>query len=274
MTADANPTSIDRLHDLLAVRATAGLTTAEESELSTLLARWPHVAPDDFDRAAAAVHLTAVHRPLPLPPGLKAKLETDAIRHFGPPAEPHPPAAGPARRRSTAFYWAACGWTCAATVLVGFLAIVLTQKPREVIREVVKSPAEPTVTEKRDKLKADLTAKTFASAATPDAPTGTVVFSPSKQEGYMELKGLKPNDPTKTQYQLWVVDKGRPHAEPVDGGVFDVRADGTALVPVKSPLVLREVAAFAVTVEAAGGVVVSEAGKKGDFVVVMTPGGP
>ena len=102
-----------------------------------------------------------------------------------------------------------------------------------------------------------------------------MVFSTAKQEGYLELKNLPPNDPAKTQYQLWVVDKNRAFKEPVDGGVFDVRPDGTALVPVRSPLVLKDVELFAVTVEPPGGVVVSEDGKVGKFVVVLTPaGGP
>ena len=240
-----------------------------EAELATLLTRWPHVDPTEFDRAAAALHLATDPLPEPLPPHLLAKLEAAADAHFARPAE------RPARR-TTAFYWAVCGWSCAATVLVGSVAIQLTRRDRGTVVEV--TPKEPTVAEKRDKLTADPNVAKYASASKPEAPNapaGTVVFSTAKQEGYLELKNLPPNDPTKTQYQLWVVDKNRAFKEPVDGGVFDVRPDGTALVPVRSPLVLKDVALFAVTVEPPGGVVVSEDGKVGKFVVVLMPaGGP
>ncbi len=256
MTAD--PVTIDRLYDLLADRATVGLTAAEAAELSTLQTRWPHVDPTEFDRAAAALHLATDPAPLPLPPHLLAKLEAAAAAHFARPNE------RPAQRRTTAFYWAVCGWSCAATVLIGFVALQLSRR-------------EPTVAEKRDRLKADPTVAKYASAdkpGEPNAPAGTVVFSTAKQQGYLELKGLKPNDPTTSQYQLWVVDKGRAFKEPVDGGVFDVNPDGTALVAVRSPLRLQGPAAFAVTLEPAGGVVVSEDGKVGRFVVLMTRAGP
>jgi len=252
-----DPTDLDRLYDLLADRATVGLSVDEADELSALLTRWPHVDRTEFDRAAAALHLAADPVPEPLPPHLLAKLEAAAAAHFARPAE------RPAPRRSTAFYWAVCGWSCAATVLIGFAALQLSRR-------------EPTVAQKRDRLKADPSVAKYASADKPDkpnAPAGTVVFSTAKQEGYLELKGLKPNDPTKTQYQLWVVDQAAPFKEPVDGGVFDVKPDGTALVAIRSPLILRDVALFAVTIEPAGGVVVSEDGKQGKFVVVMKPAG-
>ena len=83
-----------------------------------------------------------------------------------------------------------------------------------------------------------------------------MVWSTAKQEGYLEVRGLKPTDPTKEQYQLWIVDPTK--KQPVDGGVFDVKPDGTALVRVRTPIVVKDAVAFAVTKETAGGVVVSE----------------
>ena len=46
---DPHPDRIDRLYDLLAVRATVGLTAAEDAELAGLIPRYPHVDPDEFD---------------------------------------------------------------------------------------------------------------------------------------------------------------------------------------------------------------------------------
>ncbi|MBX9627510.1 MAG: anti-sigma factor, partial [Gemmataceae bacterium] len=121
---------------------------------------------------------------------------------------------------------------------------------------------EPTVAQRRDALAA-------AGAARYAGPGGRVIWDAAKQEGYLEVRGLAPNDPARRQYQLWIVDAGRPDKEPVDGGVFDVGPDGSALVPVRAALPIRDAAAFAVTEEAAGGVVVS----RQPHLVVLTKGG-
>jgi hypothetical protein len=97
---------------------------------------------------------------------------------------------------------------------------------------------------------------------TPDqnarAATGDVVWSAAQQKGYMRFVGLKPNDPTQYQYQLWIFDKTRDQAFPVDGGVFDVSSDGEVIVPISPKLHVNDLAMFAVTVEKPGGVVVSK----------------
>lgn len=252
MTPHRPPPTIDRLYDLLAEQATAGLSPGQLAELRDLLAKWPHVDPNCLDEAAAAAQLAAIDDLGPdLPLALMTRLEADAAAQFRP-AEPRPKAG------ARWFAWA--GWATAACLLVG-LGWVAWPRPKA---------GEPTLAQKRDALRG-LNSARFATAAAPGRPAGEVVWNRDRQEGYIEVRGLPPNDPARRQYQLWVVDKGRPHKEPVDGGVFDVDATGSALVPVRSPLVLREPAAFAVTDEPAGGVVVSESGKKGEFVVLMTP---
>ncbi len=76
----------------------------------------------------------------------------------------------------------------------------------------------------------------------------------------MVFTGLKPNDPKRQQFQLWIFDPTRAdwEAKPVDGGVFDVSSDGEVVVPIDAKLNVRETALFAVTLEVPGGVVVSE----------------
>jgi hypothetical protein len=60
------------------------------------------------------------------------------------------------------------------------------------------------------------------------------------------------------QYQIWIFDAGRDKRYPVDGGVFDVPANAAEVViPIRATLMVRKPAAFAVTVEKPGGVVVS-----------------
>jgi hypothetical protein len=88
--------------------------------------------------------------------------------------------------------------------------------------------------------------------------TGDVVWSPSAQRGYMRFVGLAPNDPTQFQYQLWIFDKTRDQAFPVDGGVFDVTSNGEVIVAINPKLHVNDLGMFAVTVEKPGGVVVSK----------------
>lgn len=95
--------------------------------------------------------------------------------------------------------------------------------------------------------------------ATGQAVTGSVVWSASRQEGYMCFKGLASNDPRAEQYQLWIFDARRDERYPVHGGVFDApRGSGELVVPIDPRLRVEDLAAFVVTVERPGGVWVSD----------------
>jgi anti-sigma-K factor RskA len=85
-----------------------------------------------------------------------------------------------------------------------------------------------------------------------------VIWNDEKQEGYMSLENLAVNDPTKTQYQLWIVDPERDEL-PVDGGVFDItQKDGTQIIPIRNALAINKPVAFVITLEQPGGVVKSK----------------
>ena len=99
---------------------------------------------------------------------------------------------------------------------------------------------------------------TITQDPTSRSATGDVVWSPSAQRGYMRFVGLTPNDPTQFQYQLWIFDKTRDQAFPVDGGVFDVSSNGEVVVAINPKLHVNDLGMFAVTVEKPGGVVVSK----------------
>jgi anti-sigma-K factor RskA len=91
--------------------------------------------------------------------------------------------------------------------------------------------------------------------------TADVVWDPVTQKGYAHFAGLATNDPHVQQYQLWIFDGTRDKRYPVDGGVFDVPANSAEVViPIRATLPIRKAAAFAVTVEKPGGVVVSGLG--------------
>ena len=88
--------------------------------------------------------------------------------------------------------------------------------------------------------------------------SGDVVWSDEKQAGYMRFRGLPKNDPSKETYQLWIFDETQSDKTPIDGGTFDVGADGEVVIPIDAKLKARGPKAFAVTMEKPGGVVVSD----------------
>lgn len=103
--------------------------------------------------------------------------------------------------------------------------------------------------------------------------TGELIWDETLDEGYMTIAGLEVNDPSEFQYQLWIFDATRPLGElpqfegpfdglltqrPIDGGVFDITADGEVVIPIDAKLLVQQGVAFAVTVEPPGGVVVSD----------------
>jgi hypothetical protein len=88
--------------------------------------------------------------------------------------------------------------------------------------------------------------------------SGDVVWDPVTQKGFLHFMGLASNDPAVHQYQVWIFDAARDQRYPIDGGVFDVPANANEVViPINATLAVSKVAAFAVTVEKPGGVVVS-----------------
>jgi anti-sigma-K factor RskA len=88
--------------------------------------------------------------------------------------------------------------------------------------------------------------------------TGDVVWDARTQTGYMRFVGLRRNDAAREQYQLWIFDGRRDQRYPVDGGVFDADGRDEIVVPIRARLPVGTPLAFAVTLERAGGVVVSD----------------
>lgn len=88
---------------------------------------------------------------------------------------------------------------------------------------------------------------------------GEVIWDGALQQGYLTLAGLPSNVETGRQYQLWIFDGSRDDRYPVDGGVFDVPpGDQSVTIPIRPTLKVWQPMAFAVTLEPAGGVVVSD----------------
>ena len=235
MTADPR----DRLLDLLTTEATQRLSPAESRELADLLRRYPDEDADSLALAAAAADLALLGDPDSLAPSLAAKLNQQATAYFAATPMPKPRPKPPTGRGTPVVAW--LGWVVAA-VLAGVMVWMNWPKP---------VPPVPTMKQKFEDM-AD--AKAFVGDK--DGATGEVRWDEAKQEGYMQVRGLPVLDPAKNQYQLWIVDPNQKQA--VDGGVFDVQPDGTALIRVKNALRVKDAAAFAITKEKPGGVVVTE----------------
>jgi anti-sigma-K factor RskA len=149
------------------------------------------------------------------------------------------------------------GWLAAAALF----AFVISDSTSDSV-----APAAPLVASAsalRDSILAsDCAVVPLSWTATADASAvrarGDVVWSGRAQRGVMRIVGLLANDKTRWQYQLWIFDKNRDQRFPVDGGVFDIPADGAEVfVPIDARLPVGDATLFAITVEPVGGVVVS-----------------
>ena len=266
--------------DLLIKQVTEGLSPAEQRALDVLDSEVASTYARDLERAAAAVTLAGGGAQQPLPAALAQRLARQAAEHFASAdkvvdlstARSAAAAQMPAPPRASRY--GAYGWLAAAACLI--LAIfgwVRSPSPPTPIPPVVQAvptppvkpvepPAPPTPAEERAALLAKSDSLKIPLAATKDPAaagvTGDVVWDPATQRGFVHFKGLAANDPAVHQYQIWIFDAARDKRYPVDGGVFDVPANTSEVViPIRAELMVHKPAAFAVTVEKPGGVVVS-----------------
>jgi hypothetical protein len=258
----------ERLLDLLTERVERALSDKERAELDKLLEQHPHWRRNDLDFAAAAIHMALDPAALEMPETVKARLVAqvvgDATRP-GPLRLAHtqntditssslsPQARGKRSGRDggARALLPYMGWMAAAACL---LVAVLVYSPDDGIGAVATAPTRDALIEAPGTI-------TIAWTPTEDAlgknVSGDVVWSGASQAGYMRFVGLPANDPTKAQYQLWIFDAERDERYPVDGGVFDVNANGETVVRIKAAIPVNKATLFAVTLEKPGGVVVS-----------------
>lgn len=244
--------SLDRRDELLADRVLWGLSPDEERELGAFGAD----ASDDgagasWERAASATTVALLAPKIqPAPAHLVRKLETQAIGFVFERRQLrlHDLAERFDGRAAPSAPWAAWLVTAAALLVA---ALLWANRSADAPRAVPVAELRQAVLAASDALRLEW-------SPGPGAPTGDVVWSDARQEGYMRFGGLASNDPMQRQYQLWIFDGERDAARPVDGGVFDVPAGVTeVIVPIEAKLTVHRGQAFAVTVEKPGGVVVS-----------------
>jgi Anti-sigma-K factor rskA len=257
--------------DLLIKQVTEGLSPAEQRALDVLDTEVASAYLKDMEHAVAAVTLAGSAGQPPMPAALAARLAQQAGQHFAAPdrvvdlskaraAAERTQVNAPRGTRRFGNY----GWLAAAACLV--LAIFVWQRsaPPPVLPAAQVMPPPPVITmaEERAALLAKTDSVKITLGATKDpgsaGMTGDAVWDPVTQRGFLHFAGLAANDPAVLQYQIWIFDAGRDQRYPVDGGVFDVPANSTeVIIPIRATLMVRKLAAFAVTVEKPGGVVVS-----------------
>ena len=259
--------------DLLCKKAVYGLTEQEETQLAELQ-RDAGVGDDSasFERAVASIHLASLTTMYEeMPASLSDRIAADAERHFGiEPATPTMAVAVTPEPSGTGGWFGWLGWAFATVAVVALaLNLYYTRPPRD----VVVNPGTPTPTPE-ERLTPDQMRQRLIESA-PDiargnwgagnvkevVPAGDIVWSDAKQAGYMRLSGLPVNDPNQSTYQLWIFDETQSDKTPIDGGTFNVNAQGEIIVPINAKLKPRNTKMYAITVEKPGGVVVSDRSK-------------
>jgi anti-sigma-K factor RskA len=251
----------DRVLELLVQRATDSLNASEQIELNRLLAQDKQPDGHQFEQTAAALLLAGVGEEEPMPEGLKAKLMGQAENFALNMATRSPVVNMPfaektkSRHRVSARAKAmpANRWPWVATAAALLIALA-GWWPR--LMDGTEGSQFTDVLTNESTVKREWQRTEDPAAA---GVTGEVIWNQATQVGYMRFRGLAANDPQRVQYQLWIFDRSRGDKYPVDGGVFDIAADqGEVLVPITARLPVRDPAMFAVTLEQAGGSVVSE----------------
>lgn len=264
--------SMTRLRELLGELELGRLDDAGREELDALLIQAEGADPEfdadaELESVAETIALThaalagASHDPAPLPDHLQAQVFAQAERHFGwqqaPNDElrPAPRATGTAPDTNNGGgptpIFARLGWLTAAAAALALFYVLATGDPT------------PTAPESFDEFVARVDDEVLVEWTPTEDPlgegvSGGVAWSDSAQTGVMRFEGLDVNDPSANQYQLWIIDASRPDEDPVDGGVFDCSADGVIEISIDAKLPVGAPAAFAITLEKPGGVVVSK----------------
>lgn len=251
---------LDRFEELEAGRVLGDLDADEAREWEKLSLD-PRCQSDlSLDFLAAALEGTESDFEEEIPPELLAGLEAGKAAFIVSPEPIEEEKVIRPSRWKKIFGDSETAWAIAALFILLFTAqfFVSDGTPEPAGPPVAQTP--PSSQDLRDSLPdraGDLVRSGFAGQKTYEKMSGEVVWSDELQEGYLTLTNLPANDPKAKQYQLWIVDPTRDE-KPVDGGVFDISDDRTAVIPIRNPLTVNRPQAFVITLEQPGGVVVSK----------------
>lgn len=271
----------EQLYDLLYKQAVYGLSEEETKQLVELeKSANGGMNAHSLELTAAQLALAGLESGEQMPEHLQARILAEADDFFGFAKEPEPSNGvhesihdmptreirlAPVRSGRSFMDW--FGWAVAAAACLALAVnVYLTRSDRQVAGpgptpsptvEVILTPEQ-----KRQQLiqsSPEVARAEWKPGNLKDVtPVGDVVWNDAKQEGYLRLTGVPVNDQAKETYQLWIFDETQDPATPIDGGIFDVTADGEVVIPIDAKLKAKNPSAFAITIEKPGGVVRSE----------------
>jgi anti-sigma-K factor RskA len=269
----------DRLFDLLEKRAVEGLTESEERELEKLSADGDL----SLELTAAAISLAGLGKVEPMPSDMRSRIESRADEWFEERQGQTVRANNRIRTERPGLtdgggIWKWLGWgvAVAACMALGVNVYLTRVNPPMTAGpgpSPTMAPAQLSPRQMRDQLlesAPDIERAEIGPGKEPYKPSGDIVWSDAKQQGFIHVRGLPKNDPLKAQYQLWIFDENQDAKTPVDGGVFDVGSEGDLVIPVDAKIRVKNPKVFAITVEKPGGVVVSKQEKVAALAKVET----
>jgi hypothetical protein len=252
---------LERLLDLKVREAAYGLSSGESAELRDLVSEFPEWDGDEsLELAAASIQLLGT-KDEQMPAYLMKSIEDEFSRLY-------PKQAGATRidrakdeQSFTIFDFKWLGWSLAGAF--GAMLLFNTLSNQVSFEAERGAPVVATVEQQFDELVASSGDVIRSRWVSPSEDKelgfeGEVVWSDSKQKGFMKFKGLPPNDKSKETYQLWIFDENQKAETPIDGGIFDGATEGELIVPIQAKLEVKNAQLFAITVEKPGGVVVSD----------------
>lgn len=245
----------ERLQDLLADQAVFGLDEQELNELNAAFPEWQDE--DSFDLTASALSLTNLEIE-EMPTYLQTKILNDAEKFFVPKEEELQKTFEFEPKKTNWHWlgWAVASFACLALAFTLFFPrTIQSPTPPQVKKETNAEKLSQLLASNQKLYKANWSAGNMKDLKN---VSGDVVWSDEKQEGFMRFKNLPANDKAKECYQLWIFDETQDDKTPIDGGVFDIDANGEIVIPIDAKLKVKNPKMFAVTVEKAGGVVVSK----------------
>ena len=262
----------ERMLELLSDQTVFDLNEEELMELEQLKSQfpdWKNYA--SFELTAAAIGIANI-KMVAMPEKLRTKILENADSFFSPEiAVPESSIKQLVVSHTTEteqrpfWQWFSWGIAFAACALLAVnLWVTRFQNQPEIVKDIktVQTPTpELSEFQKRDQFLAtapDIVRTKLESPKGSAEILGDVVWSNSKQSGYITFRGMPVNIPSKETYQLWVFDESQNDKYPISGGVFDVRENGEIVVPIDVELKIKNPKMFAVTGEKPGGVVVSD----------------
>jgi len=255
---------LERLRELLADEILGQLDANDASELDSLRSRASEEQAAEIDRTFGELLVALMAQSdESMPADAKARLiergsRGDATGRSASNTEVKPPIQIPAVR-STMGPMGKLGWIAAAAALA-LAATAWWTRPTPIIPPDVPSPITRVATAPNT-VRIELAPQ--GELAESVSEQSELLWNQDLQEGVLRLAGVPANDPTLVQYQLWIFDATRGEFA-VDGGVFDLTGQtetdeqGRLLVHFRPKLIVSDPAAFAVTQERPGGVVVTD----------------